>query len=150
MKNLTFIPAKDFFTLKVQKIHFAFFSFNKKVSQETLTLRCLINVRLLVFKVFFHQYLLNRDRAFIKFELIIAKTKYMRIFLQKLQYSEPNYWVFFFPVLLFGPVCLLFFQNLPPRTFIWTRTFIRHLRVCREMTTTVYPQFVDISKYGLF
>ena len=36
---------------------------------------------------------------------------------------------FFHPVLLFGPVCLLVFQNFPPRMFIRTRTFIRHLRV---------------------
>ena len=36
---------------------------------------------------------------------------------------------FFLPVLLFGPVHLLFFQNFPPRTFIRNRTFNRHLRV---------------------
>ena len=44
-------------------------------------------------------------------------------FLQKLQWIQSAINGFFCPVLLFGPVRLLFFQNFPPRTFI------RHLRV---------------------
>ena len=36
---------------------------------------------------------------------------------------------FFHPVLLFGPVRLLFFQNFPPPTFIRPLTFIMHFRV---------------------
>ena len=51
---------------------------------------------------------------------------------------------FFHPVLLFGLVCLLFFQNVPPRTFIWTCTFIRHLRVIPKTSTNLYC--VDIWK----
>ena len=80
-------------------------------------------------KYFSHQYLLIRDYTFIKFESLISQTKSLTLFLKKIQHIKGTFINFFYPVLLFGPIHLLVFQDFPPRTFIRTRMFIRHLRV---------------------
>ena len=51
---------------------------------------------------------------------------------------------FFCPVLLFGPVCFMFFVNYPPRTFIWTRTFIWNPKVFEITQMFTYLNTVHI------
>ena len=50
---------------------------------------------------------------------------------------------FFHPVLLFRPVCLLVFQNFPPRTFIRTHMFIRHFRVSPSNLQFVFYELLN-------
>ena len=94
--------------------------------KEICTLRCLINVRrtFINFKDFSHQYLLIRDRTFIKFESIITQTKiivlfcksysgfrvWLMVFSAQYFYFDPYIYCFFkifYPVRLLGPVHLL-------------------------------------------
>ena len=113
------------------------------------TLRCLINVRrsFINFKDFSHQYLLIRDRTFIKFVSLISQTKDITLILQKYSILKVHSLTFFDPVLLFGPVRLLVFQNFPPGTFIRNRTFIRHLRVSNLIS---FIKFVLTSQDVLY
>ena len=90
------------------------------------TLSCLINVHRtsINFKDFSHQYLLIRDRTFIKFVSMISQTKNIALFCKKYStlrvyslvsstqcfYLDPYVYCFqkiFQPVHLFGPVRLL-------------------------------------------
>ena len=72
------IPWIDVLLLNVLSLLNFLFEKDQKIS----TLRCLINVShtFINFKDFSHQYFLIRNRTFIRFESIIAQTKFIVLF----------------------------------------------------------------------